>query len=138
MIAKSAVLTTVLRAAVVLGGIVAVSATMMACGTMGPGHMRGRMGSSPPQTPVVSQSSELTVEMDDFAFWPNDLTVKAGTRVTWINRDAVPHDATEDTGAWASQLLGSGDEDTLAFDRPGTFSYYCTIHPQMRGTLTVL
>ncbi len=127
----------ILAMVAVFGGMAAMMGGMMASGVMGPGHMWGWGGSTAPQTPVVAQATAYTVEMRDFAFWPSDLTVSVGTRVTWVNRDDVPHDATADDGAWGTQLLNKGDEASLTFDTPETFSYHCTIHPQMKATLTV-
>lgn len=119
-------------------GMAAMMIWMMASAGPWQGHMWGwGAGSTPPQTPVVSQTQEFTVEMRDLAFWPNDLTVPLGTKVTWVNRDALPHDATEDDRAWGTGFLNQGEQGTLTFDTAGTFSYYCTIHPQMKGTLTV-
>ena len=127
----------VVMGVVVFGGMAAMMTAMMASGVMGPGMMRGWRGSSDPQTPVASQSDQFTVEIRDFTFRPNDLTVKAGTRVTWVNRDGVPHDATDIDGAWNTERLNKNDEDNVTFDTPGVYPYRCTIHPQMKGTVTV-
>ena len=127
----------VLAMVLVFGGMAAMMTGMMASGVMGPGMMRGWGSSAARQTPVASQATEFTVEMRDFAFRPNDLTMKVGTRVTWLNRDGAPHDATADDGAWKTGLLSQGDADTLTFDTPGVYSYHCTIHPQMKGKVTV-
>lgn len=67
---------------------------------------------------------------------PETLTVKAGAKVSWTNRDAAPHTAaagdTFDTGT-----LQKGDEKTLTLQPPGTFAYICTIHPFMKATVIV-
>ena len=128
----------ILAMVVAFGGMAAMMTAMMASGLMGPGMMRGwGGGSTAPQTPVVSQSKEFTVEIRDFTFRPNDLTVSAGARVTWVNRDGAPHDATEDDGAWNTERLFKDDSNAITFDRAGVYSYHCTIHPQMKGTLKV-
>lgn len=101
------------------------------------GGMHGR-GSQGPQTPVVSDARQSTVEIREFDFFPRELTVPAGSVITWVNRDAVPHDATDEAGAWATAILGQGEAATLTFDTAGTYSYYCTIHPNMRATLNVV
>jgi plastocyanin len=98
-------------------------------GTMGAG--RGA------QEPVVSLEDEVTVEISGFDFVPRDLSVPAGAAVTWVNRDGAPHDATDIGGAWATPLLQRGQPATLPFDEPGRFDYYCSVHPNMKATLTV-
>lgn len=122
----TATVTVVTIGAVVIGGMIIVGFLMM-------GHMGG---ASPAQDPVVSTESEVTVDIRDFDYLPRDLTVNAGTRVTWINRDVAPHTATvrdgRDTGT-----LNLDETGTLTFDTLGTFEYICTIHPYMKATLTV-
>ena len=94
-------------------------------------------GSQAPQTPVASDASELTLEIRDFDYFPRDLTVAVGTSLTWINRDAAPHDATDEAGHWGTGLLNQGESATLTFDGPGFYQYFCTIHPDMKATLAV-
>jgi plastocyanin len=101
------------------------------------GGMHGR-SSRGPQTPVVADASQSTVEIRDFDFFPRELTVPVGSVITWVNRDPVPHDATDETGGWATDILGQGEAATLTFDTPGTYAYFCTIHPNMRATLDVV
>ena len=90
-----------------------------------------------PQTPVVSDAAEFTVEINDFDFSPRDLTVNSGTAVTWVNRDFFPHDATANAGDWATGTLSWDDSATVTPASSGVYQYYCTIHPDMRATLTV-
>jgi len=96
------------------------------------------IGSQAPQTPVVADATQITVEIRDFDFSPRDLTVDAGTEVTWVNRDSVPHDATDEKGAWSTGMLKQGASVTLTVDSPGTFRDLCTIHLNMKATLTVV
>ncbi len=102
----------------------------------GMGGMHG-VGSRAAQTPVVSNAPDVTVEIRDFDFSPRDLTVNAGTAITWVNRDSVPHDATDENGDWGTGLFSGGESETLTFESPGEYGYYCTIHPNMRATLKV-
>jgi plastocyanin len=122
----------------------ATLALALACGGSGMGGMLddgmgGMHGgdSQAAQTPVVSAASQMTVENRDFDFFPRELTVKTGTAVTWVNRDAAPHDATDEAGGWGTGTLNQGESATLTFDSPGAYRYFCTIHPNMRATLTV-
>ena len=99
---------------------------------MGYGSARGE-----PQTPIVSDASNFTVEISGFDFSPRDLTVKPGTAITWVNRDFFPHDATDESGDWSTGTLSWDERETLTLSFPGVYQYYCTIHPDMRATLTV-
>lgn len=125
-----------------LAALIALSAASSACGSWDMGDMNEDMdamhggGSGAPQTPVVSRASQMTVEVRDFDFFPRDLTVEAGTAITWVNRDSAPHDATDEAGGWGTGLLQQGESATLTFDSPGTYRYLCTIHPNMKATLT--
>lgn len=105
---------------------------------MGDHHdqMHGGSGGAP-QTPVLSDASKVTVEIADFDFSPRELTVQPGTAITWINSDGVPHDATDEAGTWGTGILRPGETATIAFDLPGEYEYFCTLHPNMKGTLTV-
>lgn len=124
----------------------ALSALFSACGDgeagrmWGMGDMHREMhggGSRAPQTPVLSSASEVTVEISNFDFFPRDLTVEGGSSVTWVNRDTVPHDATDAGRDWATGTLLPRESATVTFDSPGTYEYVCTIHPNMEATLTV-
>lgn len=119
--------------ALLFGGVLMA----LAMGPLG-GHM-GMMGgrSTASQTPSVASGTEATVEIRDFAFSPADLTVRAGTKVTWVNRDAAPHDATADDKGWRTELLGKGKSATVTFDTPGAYTYHCSVHPYMKAVVTV-
>ena len=79
------------------------------------------------------------VTIANFAFSPADITVKAGTTVTWTNNDSVAHTVTETDGQTgpASGDIGSGSAYTFTFSKAGTYHYHCAIHPSMTGTVTV-
>ena len=95
------------------------------------------MASSPAaQAPATGN----TVTIQNFAFVPQTLTVKAGTKVTWTNNDTTQHDVTStngpDVGAattsmFASGTLSQGDSFSFTFSKPGTYYYECTIHASM-------
>ncbi len=78
-----------------------------------------------------------TVEIQDYAFNPPNLTVKAGTTVTFVNKDAVGHSATADDGSFDTGVMIQNESGTVTFDTPGTFGYHCTPHPNMKGTVIV-
>jgi plastocyanin len=77
------------------------------------------------------------VSIDGFAFVPAILTVKAGTAVTWTNKDEEPHTVVADGGAFRSEALGSGGTFTFTFSMAGTIDYVCSIHPFMHGSVVV-
>lgn len=94
---------------------------------------------APSQTPAPSASAipARTVSINNFAFNPGNLSVNVGDTVTWINNDSTNHTVTSSTNAWASRTLTPGQSFTHTFTQPGSFSYTCTIHPSMTGTITV-
>src|SRR5215203_2647500 len=83
-------------------------------------------------TPTTTQ-----VSIQDFFFSPADVTVEPGTTVTWVNEGTVPHTVTSDDGQFDSGVLMPGDSYTVMFKGRGTITYYCAIHPSMRGSVTV-
>ena len=85
-----------------------------------------------------SQSSETsTVSMANLSFNPATITVMAGTTVTWMNADSVPHTVTADNGSFDKGTVAPGMSVSMTFSTPGTFAYHCNIHPFMHGTVTV-
>jgi plastocyanin len=76
-----------------------------------------------------------TVIIKDFAFSPSSLTVKKGTTVTWKNEDSMAHTVKADT--FESQNIATGGTFQATFNTKGTFSYICSIHPSMKGTVIV-
>jgi plastocyanin len=74
----------------------------------------------------------------DFAFRPANITVRVGDTVTWTNIGRLPHTSTSDTSVWDSGRLTTGQSFSFQFAKAGIYPYLCTIHPFMRGTVTVL
>jgi len=77
------------------------------------------------------------VNIDNFSFSPATITVKAGTTVTWTNRDDIPHTVFADDKSFKSKPLDTGDKFTFTPTKPGTYPYFCSIHPKMTGKLVV-
>src|SRR6185503_18688190 len=73
----------------------------------------------------------------DFFFRPQDVTVNAGASITWSNDGTVPEGHTVTGDGFDSGVLKHGDTYSHTFDKAGTFDYVCTLHPNMRGTITV-
>jgi plastocyanin len=86
---------------------------------------------------TASAPAGAEIKIDNFSFAPESLTVKAGTQVTWINRDDIPHTVVESERSFKSKVLDTDDKFTMTFDKPGTYSYFCSIHPKMTGKIVV-
>jgi plastocyanin len=80
-----------------------------------------------------------TVTINNFAFSPAILEVAPGAKVTWTNADEEPHTVmSADAGAtFKSAALDTKDQFSFTFDKPGTYKYFCSIHPHMAGTIVV-
>jgi plastocyanin len=77
------------------------------------------------------------VVIENFSFAPATLTVKVGTKVTWINRDDVPHTVNENDKRFKSGTMDTDDQFSYTFSSSGTFSYFCALHPKMTGQIIV-
>jgi plastocyanin len=82
-------------------------------------------------------SPEATISIREFMFAPMSLTVTAGTTVHWKNLDGEPHTVRGIDANFRSDPLDQNDTFAFKFDRPGTYRYVCSIHPQMLGTIVV-
>ena len=80
---------------------------------------------------------DTQVVIKDFMFHPTNLTIKAGVTLTWVNRDEEPHTVTSDTGLFRSGAMDTNETFAFKFDKPGTYHFLCSIHPQMVGTIVV-
>jgi plastocyanin len=88
------------------------------------------------RTAAASGSAEVAVA--NFAFAPAVLTVTPGTRITWTNRDSSPHTVTSRDGRFtSSEGMDTGDAFSRVFDQPGTYEYFCSLHPMMVGKVIV-
>jgi plastocyanin len=86
---------------------------------------------------VDATAKAVTVKIDNFAFMPPDLTVAAGTTVTWKNEDGEVHRVQDDHKGFSSAALDTDDSFSHAFATPGVYHYFCTIHPYMVGKIVV-
>lgn len=79
------------------------------------------------------------VTIANFTFAPQPLTVKAGTKVTWVNHDDIPHTVVsrDAPAAFRSAPLDTDDSFAVVLARAGIYRYFCSIHPQMQGTIVV-
>jgi amicyanin len=83
-------------------------------------------------------AAATVVSIDNFTFNPQKLTVKAGTTVTWTNKDDIPHGIAATGNAFKrSTAMDTDDSYSFTFTMPGTYQYFCYIHPHMTGTIVV-
>jgi len=116
-----------IRRLVCIGGLVAGMSAL------------GLSGGSRSMTADAQQTVPATMEVkiDNFSFGPTTLTVPVGTTVTWTNRDDIPHTAVSTEGAFKSKVLDSDEKFTFTFNKPGSYPYFCSIHPKMTGKVVV-
>jgi plastocyanin len=86
--------------------------------------------------PVLA-GADATAKIDNFTFEPDKLTVKAGTTVTWINEDDIPHTVVATDRAFRSKALDTDDKFSFTFTTPGSYEYFCSLHPHMKAVVVV-
>lgn len=86
--------------------------------------------------PVVA-AGDTTVKIDNFTFGPAQLSVKTGTTVTWINEDDTIHTVVATGKGFKSQALDTDDKFSFTFTTPGSYEYFCSLHPYMKATVVV-
>jgi plastocyanin len=82
-------------------------------------------------------STETAIKIDNFSFTPATVTIPAGTTVRWTNRDDIPHTVVSDDKIFKSKALDTDEQFTYTFTKPGTYSYFCSIHPKMTAKIVV-
>jgi len=103
-----------------------------------PGTVTAQMPPAPTQVEVATATATAPqVTLDQATFGPATLTVHVGTTVTWVNHDSDLHTVTSTQGLFASPGLDSGDNFSYRFTAPGTYPYFCALHPHMKGTIIV-
>jgi plastocyanin len=111
----------------VLAGILGTALALRAAARPG---LAGYAGEKP------ASSSEIKI--DNFSFGPATVTIPAGTTITWTNNDDVPHVvSSDDNKMFKSKALDTDDHFSFTFTKPGTYNYYCAIHPKMVAKIVV-
>jgi plastocyanin len=95
-------------------------------------------GSPSARSTATVTDTAAAIAIRNYAFAPQSLTVKVGTRITWTNHDSTAHTATADQGSFDSGTINSGQSKTIEFNRPGKYAYHCAFHAFMTGTVTVV
>ncbi len=111
------------------------SATLAALLLLGFGLSATTLGR--PAGPQEDSNDKYRIAIDNFSFTPASLTVAAGTTVTWVNRDDVPHTVVSTEKKFKSPVLDTTEQFSYKFTDPGTYEYYCSIHPKMTGKVIV-
>jgi len=113
------------KAAALLCGLILINLSL----SVGAGEMKDAGGPG---------GRENKIEIKDFAFNPQTITVKSGEKITWINRDEEPHTVVSVEKQFKkSTALDTDQEFTVTAGAPGTYTYFCSVHPKMTGTIVV-
>ena len=86
---------------------------------------------------TANAADTVTVNIEKFAFTPKDITVAPGTKIVWINKDQIPHTISTTDKSFMSKAMDTDDKYEQMFVNAGDFSYFCTLHPFMTGTVHV-
>ena len=86
---------------------------------------------------TAAHAEEAKVKIDNFTFDPPMLKVKAGTTVTWTNADDIPHTVAATSRTFKSKPLDTDEKYSFTFTVPGSYEYFCSLHPQMKATIVV-
>jgi plastocyanin len=92
---------------------------------------------SPSAAGQDSKGSTVDVKIDNFSFSPATITIPAGATVKWTNRDDIPHTVVNDDQKFQSKTLDTDESYSYTFTKPGTYPYFCSIHPKMTGKVIV-
>jgi plastocyanin len=144
MMRVSASVASLAIAAIVLGACASVQPTLSPTATPTAPPVATATPMAPtsvptPAPPTASEPAEQepAVSIIDFGFQPDALTVAAGTTVSWTNTGATGHTVTFDDGPDSGAIADGGGTYERTFDAAGTYDYHCSIHPSMRGSVTV-
>ena len=114
--------------------VVTVAAALAVGLLLGVGLSKGNGGLG---RPVLIDAPDVSVDIWNYKFFPDNAVIRAGSLVTWTNFDPVSHNATSGRGDWEMPLLVQDQIWTISFDTPGVYEYYCTVHPFMKGRIVV-
>lgn len=138
-----------------LAALVALSLGLAACGDSG-SDSTSEAETAPPASEETTETAEETestesepapsgeasksekVDIVEFTYQPDPVVVQAGGKVIWQNQDTAPHTATADDDSWDTGTIEKGKIGSETFKEPGTFTYFCEIHPTMKGTVEVV
>ncbi len=82
-------------------------------------------------------AASVDVKIDNFSFGPQTVTIPGGATVRWTNHDDIPHTSVSTDGVFKSKVMDTDEKFSYTFTKAGTYSYFCSIHPKMTGTVIV-
>jgi plastocyanin len=97
----------------------------------------GAIAIGTPLLRAVLADKGADIKIDNFSFTPSTITVAAGTQVHWTNGDDIPHTVVSEDKSFKSKALDTNDQFSYTFTKPGTYNYFCSIHPKMTATVVV-
>lgn len=133
--------------------LVALSLGLVACGDSGSDSTSGAETAPPASEETSPEETESTesepapsgeaaksekVDIVEFTYQPDPVVVQVDGKVIWQNQDTAPHTATADDGSWDTGTIEKGKIGSATFKEAGTFTYFCEIHPDMKGTVEVV
>ncbi len=86
---------------------------------------------------TAADSGKTNVKIDNFTFNPATITIKAGSTVHWTNGDDIPHTVASTDKLFKSKALDTNEDFEYKFDKPGTYDYFCSLHPKMTAKVIV-
>jgi plastocyanin len=86
---------------------------------------------------AMEEKPPVEIKIDNFVFSPNAVTVPAGTTIHWTNHDDIPHNVVSDDKSIRSKVMDTDESFSYTFTKPGTYTYFCSIHPKMTGKVVV-
>jgi plastocyanin len=100
-------------------------------------NMQPASQSQSSSTNTAKPAGKNAVTIENFAFSPATITIKAGQSITWTNEDSIGHSATADDNSWDTGVLPQGQSKAITFAKAGTYTYHCSVHPNMKATVVV-
>jgi plastocyanin len=97
----------------------------------------GRAGNSSSAAAAEKPAAETAIKIDNFTFSPNTLTLPVGSTVRWTNHDDIPHNVVSEDKSFKSKVMDTDEQFSYTFTKPGTYTYFCSIHPKMTGKIVV-
>ena len=109
----------------------------LGAGGLGAGGLAVGVLSAGAGRPARAEAPAAAVSIDNFAFNPATIRIKPGTTVTWTNRDDIPHVVLFSVLKLRSKVMDTDQTFSQLFDAPGSFDYFCALHPHMKGKVIV-
>jgi len=119
----------------IISAVLALSIIMAAHSLANPRH--AVMFATEPGVASSVTSATNVVKIENFSFSPAVLTVPEGTTVTWTNKDDIPHTVVQSEEKFKSKALDTDDSFSYTFTQPGTYEYFCSLHPKMTAKIVV-